>query len=138
MILVRKETITAILTISLYNLKLNKSLYQSKQKNTKYKRDTQLINVKGKINKPQENLQSNLQEIEEERDIHHYWQNLKQVKVEAAREFKLSKDVKNANCWWEGECERAIKGKIGARRKCVIRETRTNLDIHHKEKNKTK
>ena len=56
--------------------------------------------------------------------------------LEAAKEFKLSKDVNNANCRWDGECERAIKGKIGARRKCVIREARTNLDIHQQEKNK--
>jgi len=49
----------------------------------------------------------------------------------------VSKDIKNANRWWDGECERAIKGKIGARRKCVIREARTNLDIHQQEKNKS-
>jgi len=58
------------------------------------------------------------------------------VVLEAAKEFELSKDVKNANCWWDGECERAIEGKIEARSKCVIREARTNLDIHQQEKNK--
>jgi len=32
-------------------------------------------------------------------DINHDWQNLKQVILEAAREFELSKDAKNANHW---------------------------------------
>jgi len=44
-----------------------------------------------------------LQEIEKEIDINKEWQNLKYVILEAATEFKLSKDVKNANHWWDDE-----------------------------------
>ena len=43
----------------------------------------------------QENIQTKLQEIEDETDINQEWQNLKQVILEAAREFELSKDAKN-------------------------------------------
>jgi hypothetical protein len=59
--------------------------------------DRQLLNQKEKINKYQENIQTRLQEIEEETDINQVWQNVKQVTLEAAKEFKFSKDVKNAN-----------------------------------------
>jgi len=38
-----------------------------------------------------------LQETEEETGINQDWQNLKQMILAAATEFKLSKDVKNAN-----------------------------------------
>jgi hypothetical protein len=41
----------------------------------KYKWDRQPLNQKEKINKYQENLQSKLQEIEEETDINQDWQN---------------------------------------------------------------
>jgi hypothetical protein len=41
-------------------------------------------------------------------DINQDWQNLKQVILEAAGEFKLPKDAKIANHWWDDECKRAI------------------------------
>jgi signal recognition particle subunit SEC65 len=91
--------------------------------------DRQLLNQKGKINKYKENLELKLQEIEEETDINQDWQNLKQVILEAAGEFKLPKDAKNANHWWDDECERAIQEKNEARGKC-LRKTRTNLEIY--------
>ena len=69
----------------------------------RYKWDRQLIYQKEKIIKYQENVKSNLQEIEKEIDINKEWQNLKYVILEAATEFKLSKDVKNANHWWDDE-----------------------------------
>ena len=75
-----------------------------------------------------------MQEIEEETDINQDWQNLKQVILEAATEFKLSKDVKNANHWWDDECKSAIQEKNEARRKCLIRKTRTNLDIYQQKR----
>ena len=71
-----------------------------------------------------------MQEIEEETDINQDWQNLKQVLLEAATEFKLSEDVKNANRWWDEGRKRVIREKNEARRKCLIRKTRTNLDIY--------
>ena len=43
----------------------------------KYTRDRQLLNKKDKINKYQENIQTKLQEIEEETDINQEWQSLK-------------------------------------------------------------
>jgi len=72
--------------------------------------------------------------MEEKTDINQDWQNLKQVILETAMEFKLSKDVKNANHWWEDECKRAIQEKNEARRKCLIRKTRTNLDIYQQKR----
>jgi len=52
------------------------------------------LNQKEKINKYQENLQSKLQEIEEETDINQDWQNLKHITLQAVMEFKSSKDAK--------------------------------------------
>ena len=49
--------------------------------------------------------------------------------LEAAKEFTLSKDANNANCWCDDEYKRAIQEKNEARRKYLIRKTRTNLDI---------
>jgi hypothetical protein len=50
------------------------------------------------------------------------------VILAAARE--LSKDAMNVNHWWDDECKRAIQEKYEARGKCLIRKTRTNLDIY--------
>jgi len=58
------------------------------------------------------------------------------VILEAAREFKSSKDAKNANHWWDDECKSAIQEKNEARGKCLIRKTRTNLDIYHQKRTK--
>jgi len=58
------------------------------------------------------------------------------VILEAAKEFKSSKDAKNANYWWDDECKSAIQEKNEARGKCLIRKTRTNLDIYHQERTK--
>jgi len=49
-------------------------------------------------------------------------------------EFRSSKDVKNANHWWDEECKRAIQEKNEVRGKCPIRKTRINLDIYQKKK----
>jgi len=78
-----------------------------------------------------------LQEIEEETDINKDRQNLKQVILKAATGFKLSKDAKNANHWWDDECKRAIQEKNEARRKCLIRKTRRNLDIYQQKRIKS-
>jgi hypothetical protein len=75
-----------------------------------------------------------LQKIEKETVINQEWQNLKRMILAAATEFKLYKDVKNANHWWDDKCKRAIQEKNEARRKCLIRKTRTNLDIYQKKK----
>jgi len=77
-----------------------------------------------------------LHEIEEETDVNQDWQNPEHAILEAAKEFKLSKEAKNANRWWADECERAIQEKNEARRKCLMRKTRTNLDIYHQNKTK--
>jgi len=58
------------------------------------------------------------------------------VIIEAATEFLLYKVVKNANSCWDEECTRAMQEKIAARRKCVVRKTRKNLDIYQ-QKNKS-
>jgi hypothetical protein len=57
-----------------------------------------------------------LQEVEENTDINQDQQNLKQVILEAAEEFKLPKDAKNANHWWDDECKRAIQEKNETRK----------------------
>ena len=56
--------------------------------------------------------------------------------LEAAREFELSKDAKNANHWSDVECKRAIQEKNEARGKCLMRKTRTNLDIYQQKRTK--
>jgi signal recognition particle subunit SEC65 len=75
-----------------------------------------------------------LQEIEEETNINQDWQIRKQVILEAAMGFKPSKDVKNANHWWDEECKRVIQEKNEARRKYLIRKTRKILDIYQQKK----
>ena len=123
----------------LVQIKIKQKLITVNNRQTqKYKWDRQLLNQKEKINKYQEEIQSKLQEIEEETDINQDWQNLKQVILEAAREFKSSKDAKNSSShWWDDECKSAIQEKNEARGKCLIRKTRTNLDIYHQKKNKS-
>ena len=54
--------------------------------------------------------------------------------LEAAKEFKSSKDANNANHWWDDECKRAIQEKNEARGKSLIRKTRINLDIYHQKR----
>jgi len=77
-----------------------------------------------------------LQEIVEDTDINQDWLNLKQVIIEVATEFRLSKDVKNANHWWDDECKRAIQENNEGRGKYLIRKTRKkNLDICQQKKN---
>jgi len=61
------------------------------QANNRSKRENQQISRKLTIKAARK---------EEETDINQEWQNLKQVILQAATEFKLSKDVKNANHWW--------------------------------------
>ena len=56
--------------------------------------------------------------------------------LEAAKKFKSSKDAKSANHWWDDECKSAIQETNEARGKCLIRKTRTNLDIHHQKRTK--
>jgi hypothetical protein len=115
----------------LVQIKIKQKLMPVKNRQIqKYKWDRQLLNRKEKINKYQENLQSKLQET----DINQDWQNLKQVILETVTEFKLSKDVKNANHWWDEECKRAIKEKNKVKRKCLIRKTRTNLYIYQQKR----
>jgi len=95
------------------------------------------LNQKEKINKYQENLQSKLQETEEETDINQDWQNLKHAILEAAMEFKSSKDAKNANHWWDDECKRVIHEKNEAREKCLIK-TKTWISINKKRTKATR
>ena len=121
----------------LVQIKIKQKLITVNNRQTqKYKWDRQILNQKEKINKYQEKIQSKLQEIEEETDINQDWQNLKQVTSEAAREFKLSKDAKNANRRWDDEWKSAIQEENEARGKCLIRKTRTNLDIYHQKRTK--
>jgi len=58
------------------------------------------------------------------------------VILEAAKEFKLSKDATNANHWWDDECKRAIQEKNEARGKCLIRKTRAILDTYQQKRTK--
>jgi hypothetical protein len=58
------------------------------------------------------------------------------VILQAAMEFRSSKDVKNANHWWDEECKRAIQENNEVRGKCLIRKTRINLDIYQKKRTK--
>jgi hypothetical protein len=77
-----------------------------------------------------------LQEIKEKTDINHDWQNLKQVILEAASEFISPKGVMKANHWWDDECKRTIQEKNIARGKCLIRKTRTNLELYQQKRTK--
>ena len=73
-------------------IKIKQKLITVKNKQIqKYKWDRQLLNHKEKINKYQETTQTKLQEIEEETDINQDWHNLKQVILEAAKEFNYLK-----------------------------------------------
>jgi len=122
----------------LVQIKIKQKLITVNNRQTqKYKWDRQLLNQKEKINKYQEKIQSKLQEKEEETDINQELQNLKQVILEAARELKSSKDAKNGNHWWDDECKSAIQEKNEARGKCLIRKTRTDLNIYHQKRIKT-
>ena len=58
-----------------------------------------------------------MQEIEEETDTNQNRQNIKQALLEAATEFKPSKDVKNYIRWWEDECKRTVQEKKEAKKK---------------------
>jgi hypothetical protein len=58
--------------------------------------------------------------------------------TEAVKEFKSPKDAKNANQWWDDECKKAIQEKYEARGKCLIRKTRTYLDIYHQKRTQAK
>jgi hypothetical protein len=102
----------------------------------KHKWDKQLLNEKEKINKYQEYLQLNLQEIKKETDINQDWQNIKQVILDAATEFQSVKCANNPNHWWDEECKKAIQEKNEARRTCLIRKTRANLDIYWQKRMK--
>jgi hypothetical protein len=46
--------------------------------------------------------------------------------LEAASEFKLSKDAKNTNRWWDDEYKGAIQEKNEAKKKFLMRGT--NMD----------
>ena len=102
-----------------------KLIAATNKKTQQHKWDRQVLNQKEKISKYQENIHSQIQEIKEETDINQDWQNLKQVILEAAGEFKSSEDVKNANHWWDNECKNAIQEKNEARRKWLTKKTRT-------------
>ena len=122
----------------LVQIKIKQKLITVKNKQIqKHKWDRQLLNHKEKINKYQENIQTKLQEIEEETDIKQDRRNLKQVILETAKEFKLSKDAMNANHCWDDECKRAIQEKNKARGKCLIRKTRASLDIYQQKRIKS-
>ena len=74
--------------------------------------------------------------MDEKTAINQDWQNIKQVILEAATEFKSPKDVKNANHWWDDECKRAIQEKNEARGKCLIRKTKQTWNHTTKQERK--
>jgi hypothetical protein len=119
----------------LVQIKIKQKLLTIKNSQTqKYKWDRQLLNQTKKNNKYQEHLQSTLQDIKQETDIKQDWQNLKQVILEAASEFKSPKGVRNSGHMWENECKRAIQEKNKARGKSPIRKTRKNLEIYQQKR----
>lgn len=85
MMLDRNEDTTVTLTTSWYKSKSNITCHNRQTQKNRW--DRQLLNQKEKFNKYQEEVQSKLQEIEEETDVNQDWQNLKQVILEAAKEF---------------------------------------------------
>jgi hypothetical protein len=119
----------------LIQIKIKQKLVTDKNRQAlKYKWDRQSLNQKEKIGQYQEKIQSELQEMGEETDINQDWQNLKQMILEAASEFKLSKDSKNTNNWWDDECKGIIQEKNDARKKCLVRRTeQTWIIINKKE-----
>jgi endonuclease/exonuclease/phosphatase family metal-dependent hydrolase len=119
----------------LVQIKIKQKLISANNRQTqRYRWDRQLLNQREKISKYQEEINAKIQEMEEETDINQDWQNLKQVILEAAKEFKSSKDTKNANHWWDEECKKAIQEKNEVRGKCLIRKTRANTDIYHQKR----
>jgi hypothetical protein len=115
----------------LVQIKIKQKLITAKNRQAqKHNWNRQLLNQKEKINKYQEYLQLNLQETKEETDINQDWQNIKQVILDATTEFQSVKGAKNSNHWWDDECKKAIQEKNEARRTCLIRKTRANLDIY--------
>jgi len=77
-------------------------------------------------------------EIEEETDVNRDWQKLRQVMLQAATEFKLSKDAKNGNTWWDEECNRAVQEKNEGRGKMSNKKNMNRLGYLSSKKNKSK
>ena len=89
----------------LVQIKIKQKLIPGRnRKIQKYEWDRQLINQK-ENHQISRKLTIKAARREEEVDINQDWQILKQVILEAATEFKLYKDVKNANNWWDNECK---------------------------------
>jgi hypothetical protein len=84
----------------LVQIKIKQTLITPKNRQVqKHKWDRQSLNLKEKTNKYQEHLQLMLQEIKEETDINHDWQNIKQEILDAATEFQLARDAMKPNHW---------------------------------------
>jgi hypothetical protein len=55
------------------------------------------------------------------------------VILDAATEFQSVKVAKNPNHWWDYKCKKAVQEKNEART-CLIRKTRSNLDIYRQKR----
>jgi hypothetical protein len=121
----------------LVQIKIKQKLITVKNRQAlKHKWDRQSLTQKEKNSKYQEYLQLMLQEIKEETNINQDWQNIKQVILDAATEFQSAKGVKKPNQWWDDECKKAVQEKNEARRTCLIRKTRANLDNNWQKRTK--
>ena len=72
--------------------------------------------------------------MDEKTAINQDWQNIKQVILEAATEFKSPKDVKNANHWWDDECKSNPR-KERSKGKMFNQENKNKLGILPPKKN---
>jgi hypothetical protein len=57
---------------------------------------------------------------------------------DAATEFQLAIGVMDPNHWWADECKTAVQEKNEARRICLIRKTRANMDNYRQKRTRAK
>jgi hypothetical protein len=91
-----------------------------------------------KKNKYEKNIARKLNEIDSSPDIELEWDNLKTIVNDVAYDdVGIKINTKNAGCFVE-DCRIAIKAKNEARKKCKIRDTRTNKEEYMKRRNEAR
>ena len=106
--------------------------YQKKQK---YK-------IRWEINKLENNdkkdyqlhVTEKLKKIERKQDVNKVWINIKNAILETAKE-ETGEQRKERNLdWYDEECQKVMKEKIDARKKCLNKETRKNREEYEEKR----
>ena len=89
-------------------------------------------------NKYKKNIAQKLNEIDPSPDTELEWDNLKHIINDVAHdEVGVRKNTKNAG-WFDEEFRKSIKAKNEARKKCIIRDTRTSREEYIKRRNEAR